>query len=59
VNDPHSVRHVTDEAVAGIEGAAPPNAVPPVDACAGTAQMALSTATTMVVRRFSSVHSPD
>src|SRR5690242_15218344 len=59
------MRQVTVEANAsGAEGTGaddPPNGVPPVDclaADAGAAQMALSTATTMVVRRFSSIHSP-
>jgi hypothetical protein len=61
VSEPHPVRHVTVEATGGTEGAAtpePPNAVPPLEAAAGAAPMALSTAITMTVRRFSSIHSP-
>jgi hypothetical protein len=61
VSEAQPVRHVALEATGGGEAGAacePPNAVPPFDAAAGAAQMALSTATTMMVRRFSSIHSP-
>src|SRR4051812_15229802 len=61
VSEPQPVRHVTDEATAGADvGAAsePPNSVPPLNADAGAAMVALSTAMTMMVRRFSSIHSP-
>jgi hypothetical protein len=53
VSDPQSVRHVTVEAVGGIDGA-----VPPLDAVAGATAMAFSTAMTTTVRRFSWIHSP-
>src|SRR3954451_17665293 len=61
VSEPQPVRHVTDEATAGTDAGAtsePPNSVPPLNADAGAAMVALSTAMTMMVRRFSSIHSP-
>ena len=60
-SDAQPVRQVTVDETGGGVGAPtaePPNAVPPVDAAAGATATAFSTAMTMTVRRFSSIHSP-